>query len=300
MPRNNDSGYDKSMKGVFLYLVAGLMLVGGGLVWVALFHGIQSSSATPLFEPKKNEAVSEPYLQNDSTVPSTPSSVYVPILMYHYIRDYQDRTDDPLGIQLSVSPKTFDKQLSNLKAAGYETISLEDFAGGKYKPKSVVLTFDDGYDDHYTNALPILEKYQATATFFIVSGFLGRTGYMTTPQVQQLRLAGMEIGGHTVTHLNLANAQYEKAIDEISNSLISRDPVFAYPSGKYNPVTLDIVSGLGIKAAVTTNLGVATEKSSLYELPRIRVKEHTDLLKRINEEIAIAKRQLAPSQRSKD
>ncbi|MDP3992811.1 MAG: polysaccharide deacetylase family protein [bacterium] len=288
------------MKGAFLYLVAGLMLTGGGLVWVALYNGIQSSSAKPLFSQPKSEVVSEPFNQSESTVPSTSPSVYVPILMYHYIRDYQDRTDDPLGVQLSVSPKTFDKQLSILKNAGYQTISLEDFAQGKYQPKSVVLTFDDGYDDHYTNALPILEKYKATATFFIVSGFLGRTGYMTTPQVQQLKLAGMEVGGHTITHLNLANADYEKATKEISTSLRSRDSVFAYPSGKYNPVTLDIVSGLGVRAAVTTNLGVATEKSSLYELPRIRVKEHTDLLKRINEEIAVAKKQLSPSQRSKD
>lgn len=288
------------MKGAFLYLVAGLMLIGGGLVWMALFNGIQASSEKPLFEQKKNEAVSEPFIQNDSTVPPVLSSVYVPILMYHYIRDYQDRTDDPLGIQLSVSPKTLDKQLSVLKDAGYETISLEDFANGKYEPKSFIITFDDGYDDHYTSALPILEKYNNTATFFIVSGFLGRTGYMTTPQVQQLKLAGMEIGGHTITHLNLANAQYEKAISEISTSMRSRDSVFAYPSGKYNPVTLDIVSGLGIKAAVTTNLGAATETNSMFELPRIRVKEHTDLLKRINEEIAISKKQLSPSQRSKD
>lgn len=276
------------------------MLIGVGLVWVTLFRGIQASSAKPLFEQKKSEVVSEPFVQNESTTPPDPASVYVPILMYHYIRDYQDRTDDPLGIQLSVSPKTLDKQLSVLKEAGYETISLEDFANGKYKPKSLIITFDDGYDDHYTSALPILEKYHNTATFFIVSGFLGRTGYMTTPQVQQLKLAGMEIGGHTVTHLNLANAEYEKAISEISTSMRSRDSVFAYPSGKYNPVTLDIVSGLEIKAAVTTNLGVATEKSSLYELPRIRVKERTDLLKRINEEIAISKKQLSPSQRSKD
>ena len=70
----------------------------------------------------------------------------------------------------------------------------------------MVLTFDDGYDNHYTNVLPILEKNKATATFFIVSGFLGRAGYMTAPQVQQLKLAGMEVGGHTITHLNFSNA----------------------------------------------------------------------------------------------
>ncbi len=276
-----------------------MMLIGASLVWVALYRGIETSAARPLITSSKTEPVEEPAVQDDSTVPSGQAGRYVPILMYHYIRDYQN-VDDPLGIQLSVSPATLDEQLSTLKTAGFETISLEEFAAGKFKPKSIVLTFDDGYSDHYTAALPILRRYDFTATFFIVSGFIGRTGYMSAPQIQQLKLAGMEIGGHTVTHLNLANASYEKAINEISTSMLSRDPVFAYPSGKYNPETLDIVSGLGIKAAVTTNLGVATENSSRYELPRIRVKERTDLLKRINEETAIAKRQLPPSQRSKD
>ena len=287
------------MKGVFLYLVVGLMLIGGGLVGLVLYDGIKSSSTESLFDQKKAGSVSEPFDQAESNLPPNQPSVYVPILMYHYIRDYQNQ-DDPLGIQLSVSPQAFDKQLSILKKAGYETISLEDFANGKYQPKSIVLTFDDGYDNHVTEALPILQKYNYSATFFVVSGFVGRTYYMTAPQIQQLKLAGMEIGGHTITHLNLANASYEKAITEISTSLRSRDPVFAYPSGKYNPTTLDVVSGLGVKAAVTTNIGVATEKSNFFELPRIRVKEQTDLLKRIDEETAIAARQKTPSQRSRD
>lgn len=287
------------MKGAFLYLVAGMMLIGGGLVWVALYHGIQASSAKPLVESKRSDPVSEPFGQNESTLPVVQPTIYVPILMYHYIRDYQN-AEDPLGIQLSVSPDKLDLQLKTLQMAGYETISLQDFAAGKIKPKSIILTFDDGYDDHYFNALPILEKYRATATFFIVSGFVGNDRYMNSSQIEALEDAGMEVGGHTITHLNLANASYEKAVVEVFTSLRNRAAVFAYPSGKYNPVTLDIVSGLGIKAAVTTNLGVATEKSSLFELPRIRVKEQTDLLKRINEEVAIAKHQLSPSQRSKD
>ena len=273
------------MKGAFLYLVAGLMLIGSGLVWLTFYYGIHSSSTKPSFAQKTIEPVAEPLRQNNSAVPSTPSSVFVPILMYHYIRDYQNQ-DDPLGIQLSVAPKTLDRQLSILKVAGYDTISLEDFANGKHQPKSIVLTFDDGYEDHSTTALPILAKYHYTATFFIVSGFVGKTFYMTAPQIQQLKLAGMEIGGHTITHLNLAKAMYEKAVDEIGTSLETTDPVFAYPSGQYNSTTLDIVSGLGIKAAVTTNLGVATDQSNLLELPRIRVKETTDILKVIKEETA--------------
>ena len=94
--------------------------------------------------------------------------------------------------------------------------------------------------------------------------------------------------------------EYEKEVKDISTSLVGYDDVFCYPSGKYSPVTLDIVSGLNLKAAVTTIYGIATERSKIYELPRIRMVERTDILKRIKEETAIAKKELSPSQRSKD
>lgn len=283
-----------------MWLIVGTMTLGVAIVWLAVFQTIAASPTKTSLTAKVIKAIDdEPSSQTQANLPASDASHYVPILMYHYIRDYQN-AEDPLGIQLSVSPATLDRQLATLQGAGYETISLQNFAAGKIKPKSIILTFDDGYDDHYFNALPILEKYYATGTFFIVSGFVGNDRYMSEDQIEVLADAGMEIGGHTITHLNLANATYEKAVVEIFTSLRNRAAVFAYPSGKYNPVTLDIVSGLGVKAAVTTNLGVATEKSSLFELPRIRVKEQTDLLKRINEEIAITKKQLPPSQRSKD
>lgn len=283
-----------------MWLIVGTMTLGVVVVWLAVFQTIAASPTKTSLTSKITKVIDdEPSSQSQANLPASDAIHYVPILMYHYIRDYQN-AEDPLGIQLSVSPAMLDRQLATLQSAGYETISLQDFAAGKIKPKSIILTFDDGYDDHYFNALPILEKYHATATFFIVSGFVGNDRYMSEDQIGALEDAGMEVGGHTITHLNLANATYEKAVVEIFTSLRNRSAVFAYPSGKYNPVTLDVVSGLGVKAAVTTNIGVATEKSSLFELPRIRVKEKTDLLKRINEEVAIAKKQLSPSQRSKD
>lgn len=273
------------------------MAISAGIVWSATIQTIEPTTPQPEIKNVAVPPIPEPIVQKAASLPVVNAKIYVPILMYHYIRAYTDLTD-PLGIQLSVSPATFDKQLATLAAAGYQTISLQDFAARKIKDKSIILTFDDGYDDHYTQALPILQKYHDTATFFIVSGFVGRSEYMTKAQIQQLADAGMEIGGHTIGHKNLASMEYEPAVKEIALSMTDRAPVFAYPSGKYNPVTLDIVSGLGIEAAVTTNLGVATETSSLYELPRIRVKEPTDLLKVINEEISIAKRRTLPSQRS--
>ncbi len=222
------------------------------------------------------------------------ATVFVPILMYHYIRDYTD-PNDPLGIALSVAPATLDQQLKTLKDAGYHTISLANFVDGQYGQKPIILTFDDGYDDHYTAALPILQKYNFTATFFIVGGFVGRTGYVTKTQVEGLKAAGMEVAGHTMTHRNLATSTYTLAYQEISQSVKGLVPVFAYPSGKYSNDTLTILTSLRIRAAVTTDLGVATELSSLLTLPRIRVKEKTDILKVIAEEVALAKNPPKPT-----
>jgi len=285
------------MKPGYWWVVIVVMALTATLIGAALYRNTLPPATESLVAVKPSQPVKEPAVQKEAPLPPVPAKVNVPILMYHYIRDYTD-PNDPLGIQLSVSPSTFDKQLATLATAGYETISLEDFVAKRYKPKSIILTFDDGYDDHYTAAWPLLKKYHDTATFFIVSGFVNRTRYMTKDQIQQLKDAGMEIGGHTVDHKNLATMPYDKAIEEVFLSMTGRDPVFAYPSGQYNIETLDIVSALGNQAAVTTNLGIATEESPLFELPRIRVKEQTDLLKVIAEETAIAKHQLPPSQRS--
>lgn len=285
------------MRSAVGWLVLGLLFIGASVVGMGIAQDIKASRQS---QQSTTDAVMENLVQPENTVVTPiPGSVFVPILMYHYIRDYRNE-NDILGEQLSVAPATLDRQLAIIKAEGYETISLSDFAAKKYQGKPIILTFDDGYKDHFTNALPILDKYDFSATFFVATGLLGKDGYMTEAEVTQLKAAGMEIGGHTINHKNLANTQYEKAIEEIASSLRGRDKVFSYPSGKYSFETLDIVSGLGIKAAVTTNIGIATEMSNIYELPRIRVKEKTDLLKRIGEETAIAKKQIPAYKRTKE
>ncbi|MBI4948306.1 polysaccharide deacetylase family protein [Candidatus Berkelbacteria bacterium] len=266
---------------------------------ILIFSGVMPLDNIQVVEEKTNTKLAEPYNQTPEATESKNAQFFVPILMYHYIKDYNNPSD-PLGVQLSVSPATLEKQFELIKILGYQPITLQDFAAKKYTNNSIILTFDDGYIDHYTNALPLLQKYNYRASFFIVSSFVGRSGYMNANQIQELVDAGMEVGGHSISHKNLASLSFEDAIYDISTSIRNRELVFAYPSGKYSEQTLDIVSSLGIVASVTTNLGVATEKSNLQELPRIRVKEYTDLTKRINEEIAIAKSTLKPSQRSKD
>lgn len=213
----------------------------------------------------------------DSPSPSsTPTDVAsakykVPILMYHYIRVVTDPKDN-LGFNLSVTPGDFESQVKWLTDNGYQTFPLADFCQGKIPvdKKPVILTFDDGYDNAYTQALPILKKYAQTGTFFIVKNFLNKPEYLTSEQLAKMGSEGMELADHTADHIDLATASAAKQKTEIDDSK-QASPVFAYPAGKYSQTTIDLVKQAGLICAVTTHPGIATEKSPLYELPRVRV-----------------------------
>lgn len=207
-------------------------------------------------------------------------SFEVPILMYHYIRNAEN--EDQLGQNLSVSPVTFDSQMKWLKDNDYVSINLSDLADeerialskayGEDK-KPVVITFDDGYDDAYINAYPILKKYNFTATVFVITNYTDKkSGYLTQTQIDEFKKVGMEIGSHTLNHLDLTKIDYTNAHDQI---FLSKNDslVFCYPAGKYDTQTEKLVTDAGYVAAVTTKPGIATEKSDLFLLPRVRIQD---------------------------
>ena len=281
------------MKVHIIFLSAGIIFA---FFVFLIATSVYKEQTKPVIESKRTEMKQVPAdVQAKAHTASPPAELRVPILMYHYIRDYTNQ-DDQLGIGLSVSPSTFQNQLTLLKNSGYQSITLNQFASGSYPNKSVVITFDDGYEDHYTDAWPILKNAGMIGTFFVVKNFTGKSGYLTQDQIREMRVGGMEIGGHSTSHKNLMNLSYEAAAKDIAQSLVGTDNVFCYPSGKYSPTTLEVVRDLKIRATVTTNYGIATDKSSLVELPRIRVKNGTDLLTVIAEETAKAKLAASTSQ----
>lgn len=225
-------------------------------------------------EPKKSETVD---LKKDNTYPRV-ETFKVPILMYHYIRIAP--ADDELGVNLSVTPKNFAAQMKWLKDHDFETVKLSDIAdtqriaiskvygeGGR----PVVITFDDGYTDAYDNAYPVLREFGFSADFFVITDFTDKKNeYMTSDQINTLKKAGMEIGSHTLDHLDLANLDADEAWRQIS---LSKDDnvIFCYPSGKYNTAVKSQVIEAGYVAAVTTKSGIATEETPLFDLPRLRI-----------------------------
>lgn len=203
-----------------------------------------------------------------------------PILMYHYIREV-DEAADPLGFRLSVRPDRFDEQLTWLHASGYVTLLMRELAAclrGELPcpPRAVALTFDDGTADQALAALPALQRHGFRATFYIITGFVGRDGYMSWEQLEALRDAGMEIGAHTVSHADLgalplpeARAEISMAREELEQRLGIEVASFSYPSGSYAPAVARAVRAAGFTSAVTAAPDSSPRR--LYELPRRRV-----------------------------
>lgn len=216
----------------------------------------------------------------------------VPILMYHYIRDIND-PNDKIGTNLSVSPTIFDSQLKWLKENGYQTVGF-DYLLNPYdlrlitydlQFKPIILTFDDGYIDAYTKAFPILKKYNFTAIFYITTSFVEKDNYLTWQQINELSNNSMNIGSHTQDHPDLSKTTLAKTENEISQSKnIIEEKInkkiydFCYPSGKYNNDIINLLIKYGYKTATTTKSGIYDSNiNSLFEIPRLRITNQTDL-----------------------
>jgi len=235
---------------------------------------ILSLILTKLPQQKETDNVSTPLPSNSL------KKAKIPILLYHYVEIVTDKRDF-LRSRLAVSPQNFESQLISLKKSGYTFYFVRDI-GNILKDEStikpVIITFDDGYGDFYTDAFPILKRQNAKATVFINSGLTGKLNYMTHDQVVDVANSGLvEIGGHGFSHQNLTSISLESAKkvvnDDVSNikELYKITPVsFAYPYGTYNDNIKKIVIDAGYKYAVTLEKGWIVQSNALLVIPRIR------------------------------
>ena len=206
----------------------------------------------------------------------------VPVLMYHYIRINPD-PHDRLGFGLSVTPWDFASQMDWLTANGFHPITFRDLhaylsgvAGLPSRP--VILTFDDGYGDFYTTALPILVRHDFKAVSYVVSGFIGRSGYMSAAQIREADRTDIEIGSHTVDHADLTRQSFDGLRYQIMTSKRTLEellghPVlsFCYPSGKFNPNVVSVVQEAGYSDATTTRYGFVRAMDGRFLWGRLRV-----------------------------
>jgi peptidoglycan/xylan/chitin deacetylase (PgdA/CDA1 family) len=205
---------------------------------------------------------------------------YVPVLMYHYVREV-DEAADPLGYRLSITPQLFGEQMAWLDEHNYTPLTMSDLAAclsnqQDCPARPVAITFDDGYPDQLENAVPILRRYGFPATFYIVPGLVGRPGYLDWAGVQALVANGMEVGAHTVSHVELTSLKPREARFEIVESrrileekLNIEVHSFSYPAGDYSTSVARMVHRAGFTNAVITRPGNTV--TDLFTIPRRRI-----------------------------
>jgi peptidoglycan/xylan/chitin deacetylase (PgdA/CDA1 family) len=243
-------------------------------------HATRLGTARAASAPTPGGPVPTP--RPSSVVPAGRPVIRVPILEYHYIRINPDPRD-VLGFNLSVTPADFRAQLDWLDANGYHPVTIsalrDYFAERRPLPaKPVVLSFDDGHQDFYTTAWPALSAHHFTAVSFVIPGFFGRRDYMTPDQVRRLDRAGVEIGSHTVHHVDLTTlgpADLEVELEASKGALeqLLGHPVldFCYPSGRFDQAVIAAVQRAGYQSATSELPGVAHSWSDRFTWSRVRV-----------------------------
>lgn len=205
----------------------------------------------------------------------------VPILTYHYIANNpnpKDRARDGL----SVSPDKFEAQMQYLSQNGYTPVTLDTLYGifngqSPVSGKPVVLTFDDGYVDFYTNAFPILRRFGFHAVSFIPTGLMGGSYYMNWNQIKEIASTGLvTFEGHTVTHANLSSLNYEATLKQLidSKNVLQANTGYpvnfvAYPNGSTNGSVQAAARQAGYAGGVGTWYGKSWGGS--MDMPRIKV-----------------------------
>jgi peptidoglycan/xylan/chitin deacetylase (PgdA/CDA1 family) len=274
--------------------------VSSGIVVVLMLFGLhlhvreekyQEALEHVTEEHKKVLAVQETYVKESGDVlagtteansEETVTKVKLPIIMYHYVEYVKDE-GDTIRKSLNIMPHIFEDQMKDLRDAGYTTYFMSevpDLLSGKtpLASRSAVLTFDDGYEDFYTDAFPILVTYNIKATQYVTYDFVGRKGFMNKQQLSEILASDLvEVGSHAINHYGMgrmtdtqAKFQLKESKNVFEELFALPITTFAYPYGGFNEETPQIAQKAGYMAAVSVNPGVMHAVDEMYELKRVR------------------------------
>lgn len=228
----------------------------------------------------------------------------VPILTYHSISNNLFGHSRPY-YQINTTPEVFSEQMRWLKGAGYRSIGLAELlnqhSAGEDMSKKIVITFDDGYRDIYTEGLAIMKQCGFTGTLFLATDRIRNTptryegvDYLTWQDMRELHAQGFQLGSHTVTHPDLRSLEpeqieyelgYSKEVieQEVGEAVESFSYPFSFPEEDrdFTRFLGDALENLGFKNGVSNIIGRARRESNRYCLPRMPVNswDSPDLLK---------------------
>lgn len=242
---------------------------------------VSSSSSSSVKSLSPDVVYPKEYLKSDVTeeevlpTPDMSISYKIPSMMYHHINlDALNDPKDSVLRGLSMSPAKFEADLKDIQDKGYETVfpyEIHDKLNRniKQEKKYVLLTIDDGYEDVYKYAFPLLKKYNMKATFYVMPNFVGRRDdpkkkgtpgdYATWDELKEMSDSGLvNIGSHTMDHAELIAKKYKEADlkyqifnskDILQKKLGIKIRDFCYPYGKYNDEIVKLVKEAGYDTA---------------------------------------------------
>ncbi len=223
----------------------------------------------------------------------------VPILMYHSISDSLFGMSHPY-YQINTSPEVFARQMKWLRNSGFRTLDLTEahaaLESGEDVSKTVVITFDDGYRDFYTDGMAVMKQCGFSATIFLATSRIQDKSvriegvdYLTWSEVRELHAQGIRFGSHTVTHpdlrsLNLEQLDYELGYSKevIEQKLGATVESFSYPFAfpeedkGFTRFLVDILENHGFQNGVSTIIGRARLGDNHLFLPRLPVNSWDD------------------------
>jgi len=231
-------------------------------------------------EVKKTEAKDTTSIEinTQKSTNALPYTIHgIPVLMYHSIGIEKNNP-------IKMPPNQFDAEMKFLKENGYTTITLNelyDYFENKVPvpDKSVVITLDDGYEDNYVEAFPILKKYGFKATIFVITSNVDKnSAFITSSQIKEMDSSGIQVESHTVTHRDLDKLSYDEQYKELKDSKVFLEDLLkrnidyiAYPTGKYNDNTVKAVKAAGYKMALTTNGRWSDKTDGIFTLDRVYI-----------------------------
>jgi peptidoglycan/xylan/chitin deacetylase (PgdA/CDA1 family)/UDP-N-acetylglucosamine:LPS N-acetylglucosamine transferase len=225
-----------------------------------------------------------------SAIAETKSPTTIPVLMYHRVVP-EALAQSHHGIW--VTAQSFEQQLRSLKRRGYTSITFGQyhlFLSGEFTLplRPIILSFDDGYEDNYTCAFPLLKNHGFSSVIFLVTDTAHRTNFwdedepqvplMNNKHIDEMSSAGIEFGSHTVTHPDLAHCSPEKMRNELVESkqrieqLIGKEVIsVAYPYGSLNDTIKAAAAETGYTFGVATNSGPAKFAKDFFEIRRTQI-----------------------------
>jgi len=228
--------------------------------------------------------------QKPEAMVTSAARLRVPILMYHEIAQPPDSAS-----HLAVSPAAFAEQLAYLHGERFKTITVAELSAAlmgcteKLPERTVVLTFDDGYEDFHSQAMPLLERYGFTATVFVTTGWIQDAGpplagrrpgrMLSWSQIAEAAHEGIEIGAHSHRHPQLDQLPEKLLREELYTSkaqledkLGSAVPGLAYPFGYSNARVRQVARDAGHAYGCAVSNMVLNSTSDLFALPRLTIR----------------------------